>query len=164
YATRAYRGDFALVTGALNAPDGVNLLGNASLIGLGLLFAPLTLALGAPATFAVVTGFNLAATGAGWYLVFARTLRMHRLAALVGLAFAATARPAPRALLSTLGAGLGIGAAVAVALLAYPLWVQFKGPQSAHGGVFAPRFYSADLAGFAAISPLSLAGGDGSAG
>lgn len=242
YATRAYRGDFALVTGALNAPEGVNLLSNASLTGLGVLFAPLTLALGAPVTFAVVVGFNLAATGAGWYLLFARTARMHRLAALVGgafcgfapgmvaqsnghlhmtaawlvppivwcvvtlarehrggvsaarrglllgglvaaqfflgaevlfltavtlglfcLAFAATARPAPRAVLPPLATGLGVAAAVAGALLAYPLWLQFRGPQSAHGGVFAPHFYSADLAGFAAISPLSLAGGAGSA-
>jgi hypothetical protein len=239
YATRAYRGDFAFVTGALNAPDGVNILSNASLIGAGLLFAPLTLAFGAPVTFAVVTGFNLAANGAGWYLLFARTAGLHRLAAFVGgafcafapgmvsqsnghlhmtsawlvppmvwcvaalarrkgravwrgallgvlaagqyflgeevlfltaialglfcLAFAATARPAPRAVLPALGAGLGVAAAVAGALLAYPLWVQFRGPQSATGGVFGPAFYSADLKSFAAISPLSLAGGDGAA-
>lgn len=239
YATRAYRGDFSLVTAALNAPEGVNLLCNASLVGLGLLFAPLTLALGAPVTFAVLTGFNLAATGAAWYLLFARTVRMHRFAALVGgvfcgfapgmvaqsnghlhmtagwlvppivwcvlalarerrravrrglllgglvaaqyflgpevlflaavalglfgLAFAATARPVARAVLPALGTGLGIAAGLAGVLLAYPLWLQFRGPQSAHGGVFAPRFYAADLAGFTAISPLSLAGGEGSA-
>ncbi|HTJ34961.1 MAG TPA: hypothetical protein VL738_17170 [Dactylosporangium sp.] len=239
YATRAYRGDFAFVTGALNAPEGVNILGNASLIGLGLLFAPLTLVFGAPVTFAVVTGFNLAANGAGWYLLFARTAGLHRIAALVGgafcgfapgmvsqsnghlhmtaawlvppivwcvvmlareqrravrrglllgglaaaqfflgeevlfltaitlglfcLAFAATARPALRTVLPTLGVGLGVALAVAVALLAYPLWVQFRGPQSASGGVFGPAFFSADLKSFTAISPLSLAGGDGAA-
>ncbi|MER7004610.1 hypothetical protein ABT297_16390 [Dactylosporangium sp. NPDC000555] len=261
YATRAYRGDFALVTGALNAPEGINVLANASLVGIGLLFAPLTLALGAPVTFAVVTGFNLAANGAGWYFLFARALRMHRLAALVGgafcgfapgmvsqsnahphmtaawlvppmawcvvslarttgsgarrraarlglllgtlataqfflgeevlfltaltlglscLAFAATARPAPgpgrdreaassrtgfspRAVLPALGIGLGVAGGVAGLLLAYPLWVQFRGPQSAHGGVFAPAFYSADLHSFASVSPLSLAGGEGAA-
>jgi hypothetical protein len=238
YATRAYRGDFALVTGALNAPDGINLLGNASLIGLGVLFAPLTLAFGAPVTFAVASGFNLAANGAGWYLLFSRTAGLHRLAALVGgafcgfapgmvsqanghlhmtaawlvppivwcvvtlaqgtktvrrglllgglvvvqfflgeevlfltaialalfcLAFAATARPVPRHVLPSLGLGLAVAGAVAVALLAYPVWVQFAGAQSAHGGVFRPEFYSADLKSFAAISPLSLAGGDGAA-
>jgi hypothetical protein len=239
YATRAYRGDFALVTDALNAPDGINLMANASLIGVGLLFAPLTLALGAPVTFAVVTGLNLAANGTGWYLLFARTAGMHRLAALVGgafcgfapgmvsqsnghlhmtsawlvpaivwcvvslarerrralrkglllgglaaaqcflgeevlfltavtlglfcLAYAATARPIPRAVLPTLGLGLAVAAAVAGALLAYPLWMQFGGPQSASGGVFAPVHYSADLKSFASISPLSLAGGDGAA-
>ncbi|MFG2038300.1 hypothetical protein [Dactylosporangium sp. NPDC048998] len=256
YATRAYRGDFGLVTGALNAPEGINVLGNASLVGLGLLFAPLTLALGAPVTFAVLTGFNLAANGTGWYLLFSRTAGMHRLAALVGgafcgfapgmvsqsnahlhmtaawlvpamvwcvvslagerhhavrrgvllgalaaaqlflgeevlfltalalglfcLVFAATARPvpgpgrdreaassqtgrSPRAMLPGLGIGLGVAAGVAGLLLAYPLWVQFRGSQSAQGGVFAPAFYSADLHSFASISPLSLAGGDGAA-
>ena len=63
YATRAYRGDFSLVTGLLNAPDGVNLLCNASLIGMGLLLAPVTLAFGAPVTFSVLVAGNLAATG-----------------------------------------------------------------------------------------------------
>ncbi|WP_432831681.1 hypothetical protein [Dactylosporangium sp. CA-092794] len=239
YATRAYRGDFTLVTGALNAPEGVNLMGNASLIGLGLLFAPLTLAFGAPVTFAVATAVNLAATGAGWYLLLARTLGLHRLGALVGgafcgfapgmvsqsnahlhmtaawlvppmvwcvvalarehrravrrglllgalaagqfflgeevlfltaltlglfcLAYTATARPFPRAALHGLGVGLGVAVFVAAALLAYPLWVQFDGAQSAHGGVFSPGYYAADLRSFAAVSPLSLAGDDGAA-
>jgi hypothetical protein len=62
--------------------------------------------------------------------------------------------------LPSLATGLGTGAAVAIALLAYPLAVQFAGRQSAHGGVFAPAYYSADLRGFTAISPLSLAGSD----
>ncbi|WP_433610767.1 hypothetical protein ACQP2P_42225 [Dactylosporangium sp. CA-139114] len=238
YATRAYRGDLHFVTGALNAPEGINVLGNASLVGLGVLFAPLTLAFGAPVTFAVVTGFNLAANGAGWYLLFARTAGLHRLAALVGgafcgfapgmvsqsnghlhmtaawlvpaiawcvfslakgqrsarlglllgglvvaqfflgeevlllaavtltlfcLAFAATTRPIPRHVLPSLGIGLGVAAAVALVALVFPIWLQFRGPQSAHGGVFKPEFYSADLKSFAAISPLSLAGGDGAA-
>jgi hypothetical protein len=79
------------------------------------------------------------------------------------LAFAATARPLPREMLPTFGLGLAVAAAVAGALLAYPLWVQFAGPQSTHGGVFAPRYFSADLGSFAAISPLSLAGGAGAA-
>jgi hypothetical protein len=238
YATRAYRGDFTLVTSALNAPDGINVLGNASLVGLGVLLAPLTLAFGAPVTFAVATGFNLAANGAGWYLLLARTAGLHRLAAFIGgafcgfapgmvsqsnghlhmtaawlvppivwcvarlarggrvlrtglllgglvvaqfflgeevlflaaftlslfcLAFAATARPVPRHVLPSLGLGLSVAAALALALLAYPIWTQFHGAQSAPGGVFRPEFYSADLKGFAAISPLSLAGGDGAA-
>ncbi|WP_344620155.1 hypothetical protein [Dactylosporangium salmoneum] len=233
YATRAYRGDFAFVTGALNAPDGVNLLGNASLIGVGILFAPLTLALGAPVTFAVVAGCNLTANATGWYLLLARGAGLHRLAALVGgafcgfapgmvsesnghlhmtaawlvppivwcatrlnprkgvllgalvagqfflgeevlflaaftlvlfgLAYAATARPRSLARAREALPGLGIAAAVAGALLAYPLWVQFFGAQAARGGAFRPEFYSADVRSFAAISPLSLAGGDGAA-
>ncbi|WP_433210725.1 hypothetical protein ACQP00_48730 [Dactylosporangium sp. CS-047395] len=235
YATRAYRGDLSLVTTALNSPDGINLLGNASLVGLGVLLAPLTLAFGAPVTFAVATGLNLAANGIGWYLLFARGARLHRLAALIGgafcgfapgmvsqsnghlhmtaawlvppiawcvfnlagkarhglllgllvvgqfflgeevlllaavtltlfcLGYAATARPIPRHALPALARGLALAGAVAGALLAYPIWMQFRGPQSAHGGVFQPEFYSADLKSFAAISPLSLAGGDGAA-
>ncbi len=240
YATRAYRGDFSLVTGMLNAPEGINLLCNASLIGMGLLLAPVTLAFGAPVTFSLLVAGNLAATGIGWYLLFARTLDVHRAGALIGASFAAfapgmvsqsnahlhmtaawlvppivwcvvrlahqtevswrtartglllgglvavqffvgeevlfltavtlalftlvfvvTARPSVR-VAPPFVFGLGLGAALAATLLAYPLWLQFHGPQSADGGVFLPSFFSADLFSFTAISPLSLAG-DGSA-
>jgi len=89
--TRFYTGDFHLVTHLLNAPDGVNLLSNASLIALGLLLAPLTLAFGPAVSFAVVTVANLAGTGIAWYLLLARTLRLRRVAAAVGGAFAAFA-------------------------------------------------------------------------
>ncbi|GGM16962.1 hypothetical protein ACFFX1_40875 [Dactylosporangium sucinum] len=239
YATRAYRGDFSLVTGMLNVPDGINLLCNASLVGLGLLFGPVTLAFGPQYTFVIATAVNLAATGAGWYLLFARTAGLHRLAALIGGAFAGFApgmvaqsnghlhmtaawlvppivwcvvrlatdplagaghtirgglllgglvtaqffvgeevlfltaiglalfcltywairRPPVR----RLGAGLAIAGGLAALLLGYPLWLQFHGPQSAGGGVFLPRFYSADLHAFTAISPLSLAGDESAA-
>lgn len=238
YATRAYRGDFTLVTGMLNAPDGVNLLCNASLIGMGLLLAPITLAFGAPVTFAVLVAGNLAATGIGWYLLFVRTLAVHRTGAVIGAAFAAfapgmvsqsnahlhmtaawlvpaivwcvvrlahqtevawrtartglllgalvavqffvgeevlflsavtlalftlvfvaLARPSPR-VAAPFVFGLGLAAALAAALLAYPLWLQFHGPQSAEGGVFLPSYFSADVFSFTAISPLSLAGDD----
>ncbi|UWP81914.1 hypothetical protein [Dactylosporangium fulvum] len=235
YATRAYRGDFSLVTGMLNAPDGVNLLANASLIGMGLLFAPVTLAFGVPYTFALLVGVNLAATGIGWYLLFARTVGMHRLAAgiggaftafapgmvsqsnghlhmtaawlvppivwcvvklarerdhvirrglllgglitaqffvgeevlflaavtlgLFGLVYAAVARPPLRSVL----VGLAVAGGLSTVLLAYPLWLQFHGPQSADGGVFLPDFFSADLLSFTTISPLSLAGSDDAA-
>jgi hypothetical protein len=91
HGTRLYSGDFHLVTTLLNAPDGVNLLGNASLILLGVVLAPVTLAFGAPFSFAVIMGVNLAATGIGWYLLFARTLRLRRAAAAVGAAFTAFA-------------------------------------------------------------------------
>lgn len=239
YATRAYRGDFTLVTGMLNAPDGVNLLANASLIGVGLLLAPVTLAFGAPVTFSVLVAGNLAAAGIGWYLLFARTLAIHRAGALIGASFAAFApgmvsqsnahlhmtavwlvpaivrcvvglarqtevsrrtvltglllgalvsaqffvgeevlfltamtlalftavyaaagRPSRRVVAPFI-LGLGTGAGLAAALLAYPLWLQFHGPQSVKGGVFLPGYFSADLLSFTAISPLSLAGDDG---
>lgn len=241
HATRAYRGDFSLVTGMLNAPEGVNLLCNASLIVMGLLLAPVTLAFGAPVTFSVLVAGNLAATGIGWYLLFARTLGVHRTGALIGASFAAfapgmvsqsnahlhmtaawlvppivwcvvrlahqtevtwrtartglllgalvavqffvgeevlflsavtlalftlvfvaAARPSPR-MAPPFVFGLGLGAGLAAALLAYPLWLQFHGPQSAAGGVFTPSFFSADLLSFTAISPLSLAGDAGAA-
>ena len=241
YATRAYRGDFSLVTGMLNAPEGVNLLCNASLIGMGLLLAPVTLAFGAPVTFSLLVAGNLAATGIGWYLLFARTLGVHRAGALIGGAFAAFApgmvsqsnahlhitaawlvppivwcvvrlahqaevdrrtvrtglllgvlvaaqlfvgeevlflaavtlalftivfvahaRPSPR-VAAPFVLGLGVAAGLATALLAYPLWLQFHGPQSADGGVFLASYFSADLYSFTAISPLSLAGDDATA-
>ena len=91
HGTRLYSGDFHLVTPLLNAPDGVNLLCNASLILLGALLAPVTLAFGAPVSFAVVMAANLAATGTGWYLLFTRTLKIRRFAATIGAAFTAFA-------------------------------------------------------------------------
>jgi hypothetical protein len=57
--------------------------------------------------------------------------------------------------------GLGVAALVAGALLAYPLWFQFFGPQHYHG---LPRFvlgYGADLASYPAFPKLSLAQGSG---
>ena len=245
HATRIYTGDFHLVTHLLNAPDGVNLLANASIIALGVIMAPITLAFGAPVSFAIVMTVNLAATGIGWYLLLARTLRLHRLGAAVGGAFCAFApgmvsqanghlhmtaqwlvpvivwcviklarsddanqplvhvlsfggvlglliagsvflgeevlflaaialgafcltfavvgpRTARRAL-PGVGSGLLVAAAVAFGLLSYPLWLQFHGPQSVPNGVFNPAFFSADLASFTSISPLSLAGDDGAA-
>src|SRR5437763_4129869 len=56
-------------------------------------------------------------------------------------------------------AGLGIGAAVGLVLLVYPIWYQFFGPQHYHGfGAFASLF-GADLASFTTFPTHSLAGG-----
>ncbi|GIJ44832.1 hypothetical protein Val02_17180 [Virgisporangium aliadipatigenens] len=88
YGARVYSGDFSLVTERLNAPDGVNLLSNASVILLGVLLGPVTLAFGAAVSFAVATAGNLAATAIGWYLLFARTWGRHRAAAAFGAALA----------------------------------------------------------------------------
>jgi hypothetical protein len=241
HGTRLYSGDFHLVTPLLNAPDGVNLLCNASLILLGVLLAPVTLAFGAPVSFAVIMGVNLAATGIGWYLLFARTLRLRRAAAAVGAAFTAFAPgivaqanahvhmtaqwlvppmvwcvlrlaqgrhlgrvvrvgallgvlivlhvflgeevlfltaitlglfcvlyagfnpSSARRALPGVAAGVAIAAVIAVAATAHLLWLQFSGPQSVPNGPFSPDFFSADLAGLFAISPLSLAGSSHSA-
>src|SRR5690606_34081411 len=78
-------GDQGLVTDRLNAPDGVNLLANASSLALGLLLSPGTVTAGAAVSFAVLTIGNLAATAAAWYLLYARTLATPRpIAALAG--------------------------------------------------------------------------------
>ncbi|MEU4396933.1 hypothetical protein [Micromonospora orduensis] len=81
---RALLGDFGLLTDRLNAPDGVNLMANTTVIALGVVCAPVTLLLGAPVTFALLAGANLAGTALAWYLLFHRTLRARRLAAALG--------------------------------------------------------------------------------
>jgi hypothetical protein len=85
--TRLLAGEHGLVTDRLNAPAGVNLLANAASPLLGLLLAPVTLTLGAPVSFAVLTIGNLAGTATAWYLLFSRTLGAGRVAAAVGGGF-----------------------------------------------------------------------------
>lgn len=85
--TRVLLGDHGLLTDRLNAPDGVNLVVNATSLTLGFLLAPVTLTLGAPVSFAVLTVGNLAGTAGAWYLLFARTFRAHRAAAAVAGGF-----------------------------------------------------------------------------
>lgn len=248
---RVLLGDFGLVTDRLNAPDGVNLMANTTVIALGALFAPVTLALGVPVTFALIVATNLAVTAAAWYLLFARVLGLRRAAAAVGafvcgfapgmvsqanshlhmsaqwlvpaivwavirmaraadpehpdgtdgwrrrllvasiglgaliviqvfigeevlfltavtlavfsLAYALVDRDAARRALPRFGAGLLVVAGVATTLLAYPLSVQFAGPQSVSGGLFSPDYFSADLASYPAISALSVLGSDAAA-
>ncbi|MDO3701147.1 hypothetical protein Q3W71_05570 [Micromonospora sp. C28SCA-DRY-2] len=84
--SRALLGDFGLLSDRLNAPDGVNLMTNTSVIALGVLLAPVTLLLGAPVTFALLAAANLAGTAIAWYLLFTWTLRARRLAAGLGAA------------------------------------------------------------------------------
>ncbi|GIJ58810.1 hypothetical protein [Virgisporangium aurantiacum] len=235
YDARVYAGDFSLVTDRLNAPDGVNLLANASVILLGLLLGPVTLAFGAPVSFALAIGLNLAATAAAWYLLLARTVGTHRFAAAVGgllagfgpgmmsqanghphitaqwlvpalvwcvlrlsdpdrrhrtltaallgflvtlqyhlgpevlmitaialllfcAAYGAAAWPEARRRVGALGRGLGIAGGVAAVLLAYPLWLQFAGPQHVTGGPFSSYTFSLDAASVTTISPLALGG------
>jgi hypothetical protein len=57
-----------------------------------------------------------------------------------------------------LAAGLGVGAGVALALLAYPLYVQFFGRQSYHGLWSGARYFGSDLLSFTQFSGMSLAG------
>jgi hypothetical protein len=76
-----WSGDFDLVTTRMNAPEGINLMANASLIMPGVVLALVTLVFGAPVTFVVLLIGNLAGVAVGWYLLLCRTLRLHRLAA-----------------------------------------------------------------------------------
>ncbi|MGR6317283.1 hypothetical protein Q2K19_06555 [Micromonospora soli] len=84
--SRAVLGDFSLLTDRLNAPDGVNLMANTTVIALGVLLAPVTVAFGAPVSFALLAAGNLAGTAVAWYLLLTRTLRTRRLAAGLGAA------------------------------------------------------------------------------
>ncbi len=80
-----------LHTVLLNAPDGVNLMGNVAFLLPGLLLTPLTLLAGAHVTFSAILTANLAATGIAWYLVLSRHIVRHRAAAFLGGAFCAFA-------------------------------------------------------------------------
>ncbi|NES12395.1 MULTISPECIES: DUF2079 domain-containing protein [Micromonospora] len=54
--------------------------------------------------------------------------------------------------------GLGVTAAVAGVLLAYPLWLHFAGPQRFHGTGFDPLIHSEDIAAYGSYPRRSLAG------
>ena len=66
-------------------------------------------------------------------------------------------RAEARAALPKFAAGLGLTAVVAGALLAYPLYMHFAGPQTFKGTGFNQRHYSEDLLSFFAFSDRSLA-------
>ncbi|MBQ1061198.1 hypothetical protein KBX43_10710 [Micromonospora sp. C41] len=242
---RALRGELSLVSDRLNAPDGVNLMANTSVVALGVPLAPVTLAFGAPVTFALLVALNLAGTALAWYLLFTRVLRARPLAAglgaslcgfgpgmvsqsnghlhmtaqwlvpalvwlvvrllraadpagrpdgpdrrrmissAAGLAAVVTVQVfvgeevlfltaltlavmtlayglADRELLRRAGPGFARGllgaAGLALLVLAYPLWVQFAGPQGVADGMFPPAYFSADLAGWTRLSALTVFG------
>jgi hypothetical protein len=81
---RVLFGDVGLLSDRLNAPDGVNLMANTSVIALGVLLAPVTLGFGAPTTFALLAAGNLALTAIAWYFLYTRTLEAGRTAAALG--------------------------------------------------------------------------------
>ncbi|WP_456246511.1 hypothetical protein [Longispora urticae] len=95
----------------------------------------------------------------GQEVLFFAALTLALFTAAYALFDRALARRAWRPLL----VGLGVAAGLGVAVLAYPLWVEFSGPQSVPNGPFSPDFFSADLSSYARFSPLSWAGrgGDG---
>ena len=191
-----------------NFPEGVNLMANAAVLGLGVPLAPLTLLAGPQVTFILVELLGLTLTASAWFWLFRRRLAVHPLAAALGAGFAgfapglvshANGHPnfvvqalvplvvdrvirlaegnRPRRdgvvlgllvawqvlvgeevlLLTAVGMaiggavllahgrvdvrrmlpGLGIGAAVALAVVAVPLWWQFAGPRS-YASIYHP--------------------------
>jgi hypothetical protein len=66
-------------------------------------------------------------------------------------------RAEAREALPTVLAGLGVAAVVAGALLAYPLYLHFAGPQTFAGTGFNQRHYAEDLAAYFSYSDRTLA-------
>ncbi|GHJ48323.1 glycosyl transferase [Catellatospora sp. TT07R-123] len=220
-----------LFTTAMNFPDGVNAMGNTSVLGLSLPLSPLTIAIGPHATFLVLLGLMFALTGLAWYALLSRAVVASPAAALTGAAWcafapgmvshgnahpnivgqflvplivwqvlraaarrrpwrdgavlaalvvwqafineeillftavalglftgtAALVRPDLRRRVRPLLAALAVAAPLAAAVLAYPLWWQFTGPQSYHGlGEHIPT-YGNDLGSLLTYSTQSLA-------
>ncbi|MEU1845591.1 hypothetical protein [Micromonospora sediminicola] len=77
-------GENPLWSAALNAPDGVNLMANTSVLGLGVPLTPVTVAFGSQVAFLVAVTLSLAGTAAAWYALLARRLVRSRAAAAVG--------------------------------------------------------------------------------
>ena len=77
----------------INMPAGVNLAANASVLGLGVPLAPLTLLFGAGVTTCLVVLGSLAGTATAWYWLLSRQLRLHRGAAWAGGLFCGFAPP-----------------------------------------------------------------------
>ncbi|MFI5834605.1 hypothetical protein ACIA5A_13105 [Micromonospora sp. NPDC051300] len=225
-------GENPLHSAALNAPHGVNLMANTSVLGLGVPLTPVTVAFGSQAAFLVAVALSLAGTATAWYALLARRLVRSRAAAAVGglccgfapgmvaqagahlhmaaqflvpvilalvfrpatdrvrrdgvllglavayqvflgeevLLFLALAtgvlagayaladRAAARRLAPVVARRLGLGALVAGALLAYPLWFQFFGPGHYSGMPFHTRGYRLDLASFTAAARQTVVG------
>ncbi len=72
-----------LFSARLNVPDGVNMMANTSVLGLGIPMTPVTLLFGAQISFAILGVVSLAGTAGAWYYVFSRRLVSSRLAALL---------------------------------------------------------------------------------
>jgi hypothetical protein len=219
-------------TTLLNAPIGVNLAVNTSMVVVGGLVAPITLTLGAPVAFLVVLTLNLILTPYAWYYVLSRHVTRTRAAAVLGGLFCGFApgmvshanahlnftgqflvpfivlcvlrlgegrapvrtgvtlgvlvvlefsigaemlffvalglglfvalwawmrRTEARAAAPNFVRGLAAAGVVSLVLLAYPLYMEFAGPQRYHGIGFDQRIHSENLASYVAFPYLSLA-------
>ncbi|MFI7514774.1 hypothetical protein ACIBVK_14935 [Micromonospora echinofusca] len=223
-----------LYSAELNAPDGVNLMANTSVLGLGVPLTPVTLLFGSQVAFLVAVVCCLAGTATAWYALLRHRLVDSRAAAAVGglfcgfapgmvaqagahlhmaaqflvpvilalvfhpdprrlrrhgtllgllvayqvflgeevafflvlaagafaLAYAAADRATARRLVPALLGRLAIGVAVALPLLAYPLWFQFFGPGHYRGMPFHAYGYQLDAASFTASARQTVLGDD----
>jgi hypothetical protein len=217
-----------------NAPDGVNMMANTSVLGISLPMSPITMLFGPQVAYSVYLGGVLAATAATAYWVLSRHMVGSRAAAFLGGAFVgfapgiihhANGQPnfasnfllplivarvlrlgepgrwlrnglalgllvayqvfineemllltalacvvvvaayavqrwaEVRARLRPFLLALGVGGALALALVAYPVWYQFNGPQSyrgLQGGIF--HNWGEDLRAFVTYSRDTIAG------
>lgn len=80
-------GDNPFLAEQMNAPFGVNLMANTSMLALAIPLTPVTLLFGPYASFLIVTTAGLAGTAFAWYYVLSRHLVRQRVAALIGGAF-----------------------------------------------------------------------------
>ncbi|WP_432983374.1 DUF6541 family protein [Dactylosporangium sp. CA-233914] len=88
HATEVFtKGESPFFSDEINSPQGVNLMGNTSVLALSLPLTPITLWLGAGVSFAIISTLALAGTASSWYWLFSRELGRSRLAAAVGGAF-----------------------------------------------------------------------------
>ncbi|WP_228817068.1 glycosyl transferase [Nocardia transvalensis] len=76
--------DNPLGTRLQNFPDGVNMMANTAMFGVGVPLTPVTLLFGPTVTFVLVLTVGLAATAFAWYWLFSRELVRSRFAAAVG--------------------------------------------------------------------------------
>ncbi|MBB4957277.1 glycosyltransferase family protein [Micromonospora polyrhachis] len=68
----------------LNAPDGINLMANISVLGFGIPLTPVTVLFGSQTTFVLSLILSLGGTAAAWYLFLSRRLVRSRFAAALG--------------------------------------------------------------------------------
>lgn len=77
-------GEYPFFTDRLNYPDGVNLMANTAILGLGIPMIPVTLLFGPAVSFVVLVTIGLAGTASAWYYVISRHLVRSPIAAVVG--------------------------------------------------------------------------------
>ena len=80
-----------LFSSRLDAPEGINLMANGSVLGMAVPMVPATLLWGPSTSFVLMLTLIFIATATSWYLVLSRYVVTSRLAAFVGGAFCAFA-------------------------------------------------------------------------